>query len=43
LADSLHDLVLGAAVDEVKRLAEAPAAASFVAARQAVQELGEYV
>ena len=39
LADSLHDLVLGAAVDEVKRLAEVPATASFIAARHAVQEL----
>jgi hypothetical protein len=43
LADSLHDLVLGAALDEIKRLADVPSTASFVAARQAVQELGEYL
>jgi hypothetical protein len=40
LAASLHELVLGAAVDEVKRLSEVPATDSFVAAREAVRELG---
>ena len=39
LAASLHDLVLGQAVDEVKRLAEAPSSEAFVAARHAVDEL----
>jgi hypothetical protein len=39
LANSLHELVLGQAVDEVKRLADVPQSEAFVAARQAVEEL----
>jgi hypothetical protein len=39
LAASLHELVLGPAIDEVKRLAEAPQSEAFVAARQAIEEL----
>jgi hypothetical protein len=39
LAASLHELVLGAAVDEVKRLADVPASEAYVAAREAVDEL----
>jgi hypothetical protein len=40
LAASLHELVLGPAVDEVKLLAEAPTSEAFVAARRAIEELG---
>jgi hypothetical protein len=39
LAASLHELVLGPAVDEVKVLAEAPKSGAFVAAQQAIEEL----
>lgn len=39
LAASLHELVLGPAVDEVKLLAEAPKSEAFVAAQQAIEEL----
>jgi hypothetical protein len=38
-ASSLHELVLGPAVDEVKRLADVPQSEAFVAAREAVEEL----
>ena len=39
LAASLHELVLGPAVDEVKLLAEAPLSAAFAVAGLAIQEL----
>jgi hypothetical protein len=39
LAASLHELVLGRAIDEVKRLADVPESEAFVAASQAVEEL----
>ncbi len=39
LAASLHELVLGPAIEEVKRLAETPQSEAFVAARGAVEEL----
>jgi hypothetical protein len=42
LAASLHELVLGPAIDEVKRLADVPRSEAFVAASEAVEELRQF-